>query len=123
MTKVESDLKQVNQCNKIQKENLEAILPGLIKDLFGIDPCLGRPSYLMIMDSIADYISEKKDIIYILGEEIGKWKAQTEFVKNLLSTAKHTDIEIAVLVGVTEAFVTGKERALLIPPPSHYRKK
>jgi predicted transposase/invertase (TIGR01784 family) len=69
------------------------------------------------VDSIANYVSEERDILYRRGEikgiekgmekgiEKGEEKAKTEVVKNLLNTGKYPDTEIAALVGVPEAFV------------------
>lgn len=74
-----------------------------------------------IMDSIANYISEEKDILYRRGEIKGMEKgmekgiekgikkgqeiAEAKFVRYLLTTGKHSDTEIAALTGVSEAFV------------------
>ena len=76
---------------------------------------------LKIMDSIANYISEEKDILYRRGEIKGMEKgmekgiekgikkgqeiADAKFVRYLLTIGKHSDKEIVALTGVSEAFV------------------
>lgn len=61
------------------------------------------------MDSIAQYISEDKDALYLRGldkgEEKGEEKAQTRFVKNLLAKMSLTVEQIADIVGVSIEFV------------------
>lgn len=59
----------------------------------------------MIMDSVAEFISEERDFLYRRGEIKGEEKAKTAFVKRLMRTGKFTDSEIADLVDVTEVFV------------------
>ena len=64
---------------------------------------------LEIMDSIANYISEEKDILYRRGEkkgmEKGMEKLTESFVKNLLLNTDFTLAKIAGLANTTEAFV------------------
>jgi hypothetical protein len=68
------------------------------------------------MDSVANYMSEEKDILYRRGElkgiEKGIEKGKQAFVKNLLL---HTDFAIAKIAGlsdVTEAFVKKVKKTL-----------
>lgn len=77
------------------------------------------PENLKIMDSIANYISEEKDILYRRGEIKGIEKgmkkgqeiAEAKFVRYLLTAGKHSDTEIAALTGVSEAFVKRVKKA------------
>ncbi len=82
------------------------------------------PENLAIMDSIAKYISEEKDILYRRGEikgiekgiEKGKIEGEEkksyEVVKNLLVANKFTIAEIANFASVTEAFVKKVKKTL-----------
>ena len=79
---------------------------------------------IAIMDSIADYITKEKDILYLVGENIGiilgkekgikegEKKKSHEVVKNLLAANKFTIAEIANFVNVTEAFVKKIKKTL-----------
>jgi hypothetical protein len=71
---------------------------------------------LEIMDSIANYISEEKDILYRLGEKVGMEKGVEKgnlaVVKNLLLKTNFTIAEIADLANVTEAFVKKVKKSL-----------
>jgi len=71
---------------------------------------------LQIMDSIANYISEEKDILYRRGEqkgmEKGMEKERETFVKNLLLNTDFTLAQIAGLTNVTEAFVKKVKKTL-----------
>lgn len=68
---------------------------------------------LEIMDSIANYISEEKDILYRRGEkkgmergiERGIEKEKESLVKNLLLNTNFTVAKIAALANTTETFV------------------
>lgn len=53
------------------------------------------------MDSIANLISEERDVLYIRGQE----KEQTKFVTNLLSQTDFDLEKIANLANVTVEFV------------------
>lgn len=76
------------------------------------------------MDSIANYISEEKDILYRRGElkgiekgkeegkKEGEKKKSYEVVKNLLAANKFTIAEIANFANVTEAFVKKVKKTL-----------
>jgi hypothetical protein len=61
------------------------------------------------MDSIANYISEEKDILYRRGEkkgiEKGAEEKSYEVVKNLLLKTDFSIAKIASLANVTESFV------------------
>ena len=64
------------------------------------------------MDSVANYMSEEKDILYRRGELKGEEKKSYEVVKNLLSANRFTIAEIASLTNVTEAFVKKVKKTL-----------
>lgn len=64
------------------------------------------------MDSIANYITKEKDILYRMGERDGMEKAMETFVKNLLLNTDFTIAKIASLTNVTEAFVKKVKKTL-----------
>jgi hypothetical protein len=82
------------------------------------------PESLQIMDSIANYISEEKDILYRRGErkgiekgmekgiEKGMKKEKETFVRNLLLNTNFTIAKIAGLTNATEAFVKKIKKTL-----------
>ena len=74
------------------------------------------PESLQIMDSIANYISEEKDILYRRGEkkgmEKGIEKGKKTVVKNLLLSTNFTIAKIASLTSVTEDFVKKVKKTL-----------
>jgi predicted transposase/invertase (TIGR01784 family) len=74
------------------------------------------PESLQIMDSIANYISEEKDILYRRGEikgmEKGLEKGKETFVKYLLLNTDFTIPKIAALTDATEAFVKKIKKTL-----------
>lgn len=115
--------RQVNQYDKIFRENIEAPLPGLISRLRHLQQLriLAQlrnlaPDSLQIMDSIANYISEEKDILYRRGEkkgiEKGIEKGKETFVRNLLLNTDFTIAKIAGLTNVTESFVKKVKKTL-----------
>ena len=53
------------------------------------------------MDSIAEYIKEERDVLYLRGQE----RTEERIVKNLLSKMSLTFEQIADLAGVTVDFV------------------
>jgi predicted transposase/invertase (TIGR01784 family) len=75
---------------------------------------------LEIMDSVANYMSEEKDILYRRGEkkgmekgiEKGIEKGKEAIVKNLLLNTDFTIAKIASLSDVTEAFVKKVKKTL-----------
>ena len=67
---------------------------------------------LSIMDSIANYISEEKDILYRRGELKGRQEEKEMLVKNLLLNTDFTISKIAGLMNVTESFVKKVRKAL-----------
>lgn len=75
---------------------------------------------LKIMDSIANYLSEEKDILYRRGEkrgmergmEKGMEKERETIVKNLLLNTDFTIAQIAGLTNVKEAFVKKVKKTL-----------
>ena len=64
------------------------------------------------MDSIANYFSEEKDILYRRGELKGMKKEKETFVKNLLLNTDFTIGKIASLTNVTESFVKKIKKTL-----------
>ena len=81
------------------------------------------PSNLKIMDSVANYLSEEKDILYRRGELKGMEKGiekgmekvketKEAFVKNLLLNTNFTIAKIASLSNVSEAFVKKVKKAI-----------
>ena len=64
------------------------------------------------MDSIANYISEERDILYRRGEKKGMEKERETFVKNLLLNTDFTVAQIAGLTNVTAAFVKKVKKTL-----------
>ena len=74
------------------------------------------PDNLKIMDSIANYFSDEKDILYRRGElkgiEKGIEKGKKAIVKNLLLKTDFTIAKIAGLTNVTEAFVRKVKKTL-----------
>ena len=64
------------------------------------------------MDSIANYITKEKDILYRLGEKEGMEKGKETFVKNLLLNTNFTIAKIASLSNVREAFVKKVKKSL-----------
>jgi predicted transposase/invertase (TIGR01784 family) len=70
------------------------------------------PESLKIMDSVANYMSEEKDILYRRGEMKGIEKAKATVVKNLLLNTDFTIAKIASLSNVTEAFVKKIKKTL-----------
>ncbi len=72
------------------------------------------------MDSLANYFSEEKDILYRRGElkgmekgmEKGIAKGKETFVKNLLLNTNFTIAKIAGLSNVSEAFVKKIKKTL-----------
>jgi hypothetical protein len=64
------------------------------------------------MDSVANYLSEEKDILYRRGELKGIEKGKEAFVKYLLLNTNFTIAKIAGLSDVTEAFVKKVKKSL-----------
>jgi predicted transposase/invertase (TIGR01784 family) len=67
---------------------------------------------LDIMDSVANFMSEEKDILYRRGEIKGIEKGKKAVVKNLLLNTDFTIAKIASLSDVTEAFVKKVKKTL-----------
>jgi hypothetical protein len=57
------------------------------------------------MDSIAQYISEERDVLYLRGIDKGEEKASERFVGNLLAKMSLTLDQIADIAGVSVEFV------------------
>ncbi|GAB4021574.1 hypothetical protein EXU85_19035 [Spirosoma sp. KCTC 42546] len=60
------------------------------------------------MDSIAKYISEERDVLYLRGAE----KAEERIVKNLLTKLSLSAEQIADIAGVPVEFVNGIQQKL-----------
>ena len=58
------------------------------------------------MDSIAEYIKEERDVLYLRGQE----REQMKFVKNLLTDSDFTIDKIAKIAGVAVDFVESVQR-------------
>jgi hypothetical protein len=59
----------------------------------------------IVMDSIAKYIDEEKDVAFLVGLDKGELKAEERFVKNLLAKMTLTLEQIADIAGVSVEFV------------------
>ena len=57
------------------------------------------------MDSIAEYIKEERDVLFLRGLDKGQEKEQEKFVRNLLTESDFTIEKIAKIAGVTVDFV------------------
>jgi hypothetical protein len=64
------------------------------------------------MDSVANYLSEEKDILYRRGELKGIEKGKAAIVKNLLLNTDFAIAKIAALSDTTEAFVKKVKKTL-----------
>ncbi len=66
------------------------------------------------MDSIAKYISEERDVLYLRGLDKGQGqeKEQTKFVSNLLEKLNLTFDQIADIAGVSVDFVKSVKQKL-----------
>lgn len=62
----------------------------------------------IVMDSIAKYIDEKRDVAFLIGQE----KTEERIVRNLLSKMSLTLEQIADIAGVTVDFVKSVQRQL-----------
>lgn len=62
----------------------------------------------IVMDSIAKYIDEKRDVAFLIGQE----KTEERIVRNLLSKMSLTLEQIADIAGVSVDFVTSVQRQL-----------
>jgi hypothetical protein len=60
------------------------------------------------MDSIAEYIKEERDVLYLRGQE----REQTKFVSYLLEEGNKTFEQIADIAGVAVDFVKSVHRQL-----------
>ncbi|QMW06179.1 hypothetical protein [Spirosoma foliorum] len=64
------------------------------------------------MDSIAKFISEERDVLYLRGFDKGEEKAEERFVKNLLTKLSLTIEQIAEIAGVSVEFVKNVQQKL-----------
>jgi hypothetical protein len=71
---------------------------------------------IIVMDSIAKYIDEKKDVAFLVGLDKGEAKARheekTKFVTFLLQEGSRVVDQIADIAGVTVDFVKSVQRQL-----------
>ncbi|MEA5138697.1 hypothetical protein [Arcicella rigui] len=64
------------------------------------------------MDSIAEYIKEERDVLFLRGLDKGQEKEQEKFVRNLLTESDFTIDKIAKIAGVTTDFVNSIKKQL-----------
>lgn len=64
------------------------------------------------MDSIAEYIKEERDVLFLRGLDKGKAKAEERIVRNLLSKMSLTFEQIADIAGTTVDFVKSVHQQL-----------
>jgi hypothetical protein len=81
-----------NIYDKIVKENIEIELINL----------------KTAMDSIAEYIKEERDVLYLRGQE----REQIKVIKNLLTESDFSLDKIAMVVGVLVDFVKSVQRQI-----------
>lgn len=125
------EVKLLSVLADIGKENPEEIIGAIAKQIIGVAPGdFAQNRYLQqlrifaqfrnfiteilpSMDSIAKFIKEERDFLYIRGERKGLEKGREEgieqgketFIRNLLLNTDFTAAQIAALGDVTEAFV------------------
>ena len=66
----------------------------------------------IVMDSIAKYIDEKRDVAYLIGQDKAREQEQTKFVTNLLEKLSLTVEQIADITGVSVEFVKNIKQKL-----------
>jgi predicted transposase YdaD len=66
----------------------------------------------IIMDSIAKYIDQKRDVGYLIGQDKAREEEQTKFVTNLLEKLSLTVEQIADIAGVSIEFVNNIQQKL-----------
>jgi hypothetical protein len=64
----------------------------------------------IVMDSIAKYIDEERDVAFLVGRK----KEQIKFVSNLLTESDFTIDKIARIAGVTVSFVKSVKQKLVV---------
>jgi len=62
------------------------------------------------MDSISKFVSQERDVAYMVGLDKGEEKAEIRFVKNLLEKMSLTVEQIADIAGVSVEFVKNVQR-------------
>jgi hypothetical protein len=75
---------------------------------------LERILKLIVMDSIAKYIDEEKDVAFLIGQEKAQEKAEVKFVTNLLLESDFTVEKIAKIASVSVEFVKKVKGAITI---------
>lgn len=66
----------------------------------------------IVMDSIAKYIDEKRDVAYLIGQDKAREQEQAKFVTNLLEKLSLTVEQIADIAGVPVEFVINIKQKL-----------
>ncbi|MBB3837950.1 putative transposase YdaD [Runella defluvii] len=66
----------------------------------------------IVMDRIAKYIDEKRDVAYLIGQDKAREQEQTKFVTNLLEKLSLTVEQIADITGVSVEFVKNIKQKL-----------
>ena len=64
------------------------------------------------MDSIAEYIKEERDVLFLRGLDKGEAKAEERIVRNLLSKMSLTFEQISDIAGTTVYFVKSVHQQL-----------
>ncbi len=64
------------------------------------------------MDSIAKYIDEEKDVLFLRGKDKAYIEKEQEFVQSLLTKTQHTPEQIADIAGVSVEFVKRVQQKL-----------
>ncbi|HAK76862.1 MAG TPA: hypothetical protein DCM71_08100, partial [Runella sp.] len=107
--------------DKIFKENIEAVIRSIVKNVphgrpVGITaisleelPDDVQHTKFYIMDNIAKYIDEEKDVAYLIGFD----KGEEKIVSNLLKKLNYNIEQIADIAGVSVEFVSKVKQQLL----------
>ena len=59
----------------------------------------------LVMDNIGKYVSQERDVAYMVGQDKAREQEQTKFVTNLLTSSDFTAKKIAEIAGVSIKFV------------------
>lgn len=70
----------------------------------------------LIMDNIGKYISQERDVAFLVGQDKAREQEQTKFVTNLLTNSDFSAKKIAQMAGVSVKFVKKIQQSL--PPAS-----
>lgn len=66
----------------------------------------------LVMDNIGKYVSQERDVAYMVGQDKAREQEQTKFVTNLLTSSDFTVKKIAEIAGVSIKFVKKVQQAL-----------